>query len=929
MSTYIQGVDEYIPQIQQFQPDFNFFANALQYKQSKYDAAREQIADVYNSILNNPMIRQQDLDKREEFFKQIDNDIKKISRMDLSLRQNQVAASNVFSQLLDDKNIAHDMTFTKLSQNVLTQDENMRLVGDSRRWEGMQRLVGHYIENYKEASDQDALKMNAPKYIYKKDIGEDVAKLLEDGKLKFDVTEETPFIKKIDSKGNEVTEMSAWIVKRKNGELSESFLRNILLGKYANDAEVAEYYRAQQELKRLDFMKTHAEEYGSKQAAEQAYIQQILPVLDKEWKKKEDELNAQSKNQKSMIEDAKKQISSFQKANDEEAADSWLKKLEEYSQELEGITATKEYVSQTARQITNSNGQLSGDVLDRILAGNDMELDIYKGAKMASMQGYEESYSVNPYKLEEVRFNNELKKELMRENFEMEKMREKAKYDLQKEMIKQGYDPNNANIPHWSSVVLPGEGMEVSDEDYRGTLTTQYWDETLSRYLENNGMTSNEVYVLNDIIDKIRNKQDPNWAEMQAFVKIALSSLDDSEREKIYKDTGGDYKKLYEKVKNKSFNVSSLSAFTIDNIYNDISNDIKNFKITLSDESTEAKGRVESLNLSYNIVKQDMIRNLSSVLAKYDKDSDEYKALRAYANIGKDQSVDNWDGRLATFDQFVHNCQSYGITRADAVKLWDTKNENKNSVQNMWGKGYDNILPYTAYAQLSGIAKGADSRYGYGAFASVTNKLYDPHREQTTDFLEKAIYSNSVKIVEGYPSDNNGEDRKANQSEVASFLARLNNTQDSKSAAKENFSVIFMPVADNSQDRVGMIISDYGEKDQSKRKTYTITVDKKDLSGSILVALDKQSWAEELLYRTKEIPLRSFNENFAQNLRIGTDSRGQLYVNGIISIYNPDTKKMEKMNLNYDYFRKLGKTSPTDIILSLNELQREYLSKIQ
>ncbi len=37
MSTYIQGVTDYIPQIQPFTPDFNFYATALQTMQSQYD----------------------------------------------------------------------------------------------------------------------------------------------------------------------------------------------------------------------------------------------------------------------------------------------------------------------------------------------------------------------------------------------------------------------------------------------------------------------------------------------------------------------------------------------------------------------------------------------------------------------------------------------------------------------------------------------------------------------------------------------------------------------------------------------------------------------------------------------------------------------------------------------------------------------------
>ena len=57
MATYIQGVTDYIPQIQPFSPDYNFYSGVLQFKQSKHDAARKQISTLYGSLLNAPLTR--------------------------------------------------------------------------------------------------------------------------------------------------------------------------------------------------------------------------------------------------------------------------------------------------------------------------------------------------------------------------------------------------------------------------------------------------------------------------------------------------------------------------------------------------------------------------------------------------------------------------------------------------------------------------------------------------------------------------------------------------------------------------------------------------------------------------------------------------------------------------------------------------------
>ena len=79
MSTYIQGIPEYIPQFQPFQPDYNFLGNILQTKQSQYDANHEKLNKTYGTLLNSPMLREDNIAQRQEFFNMIDNDIKIIS----------------------------------------------------------------------------------------------------------------------------------------------------------------------------------------------------------------------------------------------------------------------------------------------------------------------------------------------------------------------------------------------------------------------------------------------------------------------------------------------------------------------------------------------------------------------------------------------------------------------------------------------------------------------------------------------------------------------------------------------------------------------------------------------------------------------------------------------------------------------------------
>ena len=85
MATYIPQVQGYIPQYQPFKPDFNFYAGALQMKQSQYDSAHKQLSTLYTSLLNSPLTRDGNVQKRDDIFNMINQDIKKISSVDLSL----------------------------------------------------------------------------------------------------------------------------------------------------------------------------------------------------------------------------------------------------------------------------------------------------------------------------------------------------------------------------------------------------------------------------------------------------------------------------------------------------------------------------------------------------------------------------------------------------------------------------------------------------------------------------------------------------------------------------------------------------------------------------------------------------------------------------------------------------------------------------
>jgi hypothetical protein len=278
MATYIPGMTDYVPQIQPFQPDYNFLGNVMQTRQSRYDQGYNQVNSLYNSLLNSPMLRDANIHQREELFKTIDQDIKKISGMDLSLQQNQDAAMKVFQPFYDNKDIVNDMVWTKNYQNQLSKGEGMKSCTDPDKCGGRYSDASikklHYkADEFRNMSAQDALNFGKPQYENYYDWQKDAIKLAKDANL--NVTQD------IDN--------GKWIVTKKNGELVEGGLYGLFKNTYGNDPRVEANYNTQAYVNRKDFSKQNAAQFGSEEAAENHYIQDVMNRYNEAFSKRKEE----------------------------------------------------------------------------------------------------------------------------------------------------------------------------------------------------------------------------------------------------------------------------------------------------------------------------------------------------------------------------------------------------------------------------------------------------------------------------------------------------------------------------------------------------------------------------------------------------------------------------------------------------------------
>ena len=266
MATYIKGVTDYIPQIQPFRPDFNFYQNVLARKQQQYDQGWSTVNSLYNSLLNAPMTRPEDIAKRDDFFKRAEFEIKRISGLDLSNPTNIDAAYKLFKPYYSDENIIHDMRETKRAMNNYQKGNALRYETDEKKgagtfWQGGLDYIDLWRKRYSESSNEEALRMSAPEYTPFFDIRKHMMADIKENDFEM-IRESAP--------GGMIK------MTYKNGSMMIPNLATYYEGMYANNPQAQQYYKVKAELDQYSWMENNKGNYDSDEAAENAYIAETL-----------------------------------------------------------------------------------------------------------------------------------------------------------------------------------------------------------------------------------------------------------------------------------------------------------------------------------------------------------------------------------------------------------------------------------------------------------------------------------------------------------------------------------------------------------------------------------------------------------------------------------------------------------------------------
>jgi hypothetical protein len=276
MATYIQGQADYITQIQPTEPNLAFDAQILQTKQAKYDANHKKVSDLYGSLLNASLTRSDNIQAKDEFFKIINDDIRRMGGLDFSLDQNVQAAASVFQSIYTNNNIVKDMVWTKNYNNEASRAEAFKNCTDEEKcggsyWEEGERYMQYKRMEFKNATADQALGMGDVRYIPYKNVMKQAIKLAKDAGLNVEMDQISGDYK----------------VTTKNGELLKSPLTSLFSETIGKDPAFADMFKAKAYVDRNDWAmsKVNMGEYGDMNQAQLGYLQNI----DKQNKAKIDQ----------------------------------------------------------------------------------------------------------------------------------------------------------------------------------------------------------------------------------------------------------------------------------------------------------------------------------------------------------------------------------------------------------------------------------------------------------------------------------------------------------------------------------------------------------------------------------------------------------------------------------------------------------------
>ena len=513
MATYLQGVTDYIPEIQPFQPNLNLYSQVLQTKQNRYDQNYKAINDIYGKFFYSNLTRENNIERKDEVLKNIEFNLTKVAGLDLSLEQNVTQAKQLFKPFYEDNYLMKDMAWTKNYMNKKGQAEGLKNSKDEKQramyWDTGVRDLDYSREEFKEASDDESLGFGNVSYTPYVNVNKRALEIAKQANLQIETVKFSPD--------------GRWVIKNKNGEVLKKPLSQLFEAQLANDPAIQSVYKVQSRVNRKDYARTNAAQFnGDVQAAEMDYLQKNYENLARQTKFRYQKLSDENVVAKNQIAEIERKIANGtalpgaqkdlrQLKQNQEITESVLSRVSNLNEQLDGSG------SETA---TTSNGFRNpyGDIeslrakVDAGMASSLMYKDLNEAAETFAYMNAKTDIEANPYKVMEIKHANTMSAIATRGRIQETLLNKKIEADNTKAQKELQNEYNKKLIQDGVGYLDPQGNFKVYDQylktypkfDSKGTATGELNQVEVSRTIMDENYNAINQNAINPMVYAIK-----------------------------------------------------------------------------------------------------------------------------------------------------------------------------------------------------------------------------------------------------------------------------------------------------------------------------------------------------------------------------------------------------------------------------------------
>lgn len=441
----LNGVELYSTQIGPDKPNLQFDASIIGNKQSDYTEGKNRAAMLYGSMLNAAVTRQDSLQAKNEYLKLIEQDLKRVGKVDWSIDSNVKAASKLFQGMLSNKSLQKDILWTNDFNRELQRSESYRNCADPAKcggqyWEEGVRYMQYKRMEFQNADPASMLSMEAPKFVPYNSVMVDAMKQLKDSGLsvEFDAIE------------------NGYVVTTKNGDELKSPLTLLFNSTLGKDPKFTEMFKTKAYVDRKDWVygKMSSGEFETEEEANFQYLKGISDVN----RNRIDKLSSQLQVDRGYL-DQKIQalLSEFNNGGFQKGSDKY-----KYLVSLNDLKNSSDNADQYLNQLRELSNTGNVGALNVLVENTDMQnafglfdSEISNAVNVLAFSDFKQTLKPDEYS--KMAYDHKLKLDIMAKQFS---------YDVQLENIEAANSMSLAKFKTSADIEASTKNDFVSNSDY-------------------------------------------------------------------------------------------------------------------------------------------------------------------------------------------------------------------------------------------------------------------------------------------------------------------------------------------------------------------------------------------------------------------------------------------------------------------------------